>query len=346
MYRNRIINTDILVIDEISMLSAELFEKLNIICQEIRKNKTFFGGIQVVFTGDFLQLLPVFNKNKNIYKECDERLIIESFIFQQAFTSKNIILLKENFRQKNDDLFISLLNRVRNGTFTKQDITILNTKRLKDHDNNIKKCVYLVSSNKKAKLMNDLELSKLDSSDIKYEAIYNSSGKNKEIKELLINELQFQFNQRGIHQLFIKINARVMLIKNLDISRGLVNGALGTIKNIIYDNTINQYIPLVLFDGNENVEELIYPASWELEIDGCTATASQIPLMLAYSITIHKSQSLTLEMAILDLEDCFCDHQIYVALSRLRSLNGLYLESFNPSKITINKKMKAFIDTL
>jgi len=343
MYRERIINTDILVIDEISMLSGELFEKLNIICQKIRKNNIFFGGIQVVFSGDFFQLLPVFNKNKSIYKECDKRLIIETSIFHQAFSTKNIILLKENFRQKNDTLFISLLNRIRNGTFTQEDIDILNTRKIKNKDE-ITKCVYLVSSNKKAKTMNELELSKLNSSDVKYEAIYNSSGKNKEIKELLITELQFQFNQRGIHELVLKINSRVMLIKNLDTSRGLVNGALGTVKNMIYDNSFNQYIPLVLFDGDDNIEELIYPTSWDLEIDGCIGTASQIPLMLAYSITIHKSQSLTLEKAVLDLEDCFCDHQIYVALSRLRSLNGLYLESFNPSKITINKKMKEFIE--
>ena len=341
LYRDRILNTDILIIDEISMLSGELFEKINIICQEIRKNKNFFGGIQLIISGDFLQLLPVFNKNKNILnKIIDERLIIETNLFQENFTNNNIILLKENFRQ-NDNIFISLLNRIRTGTFTQDDIDLLNTRKI----NTFKDAIHLVSSNKKAKMMNDSELLKLQSSDIKYEAIYTSSGKNKELKELLMNELQFQFNQKGIHELIIKIDSRVMLIKNLDVSKGLVNGALGTVKNIIYDNNTNKYIPLVLFDQN-NIEQLIHPVTWELEMDNCIATASQIPLMLAYSITIHKSQSLTLDNAVLDLEDCFCDHQIYVALSRLRSLNGLYLKSFNPLKITINQKMNKFIQSL
>ena len=352
MYRERIMNTDILVIDEISMLSGELFEKLDIICQSIRRNKVFFGGIQIVFTGDLLQLLPVFNRNKSLYTDMDERLIIESPVFNKVFTNDNIIVLLENFRQKNDITFISLLNRIRNGTFTDDDITILNSRKistLTDDDNiDINSIVHLVSSNKKAQLINESQLDKLKTPKVKYISTYTSSGKDKDVKELLIKELQFQFNQKGINELVLKKGCRVMLIKNLDVSRGLVNGALGTIKSFVQDQSTGQQIPVVLFDNNnENcIEEIIPGVSWELEIDNCKGVASQIPLMLAYSVTIHKSQSLSLDSAVLDLEDCFCDHQIYVALSRLRSLNGLYLRSFNPKKITINKKMKAFLDNI
>jgi ATP-dependent DNA helicase PIF1 len=347
MYRERIINTDILVIDEISMLSGELFEKLDIICQSIRRNKVFFGGIQIVFTGDLLQLLPVFNKNKSLYTDMDERLIIESPVFNKVFTKDNIIVLLENFRQKNDITFISLLNRIRNGTFTDDDINILNSRKI-NNESKIESIVHLVSSNKKAQLINESQLDKLKTPKVKYISTYTSSGKDKDIKELLMKELQFQFTQKGINELVLKKGCRVMLIKNLDVSRGLVNGALGTIKSFVQDQSTGQQNPVVLFDNNNKncIEEIIPCVSWELEINNCKGVASQIPLMLAYSVTIHKSQSLSLDSAVLDLDDCWCDAQVYVALSRLCSLNGLYLKSFNPAKIKINKKMKDYLNNL
>ena len=343
MYRDRIINTDILVIDEVSMLSGELFEKLNLICQNIRKSNMFFGGIQVIFTGDFLQLLPVFNKNKDLYENIDDRLIIESPLFNRMFNDENIIILKENFRQKNDSVFINVLLRIRDGTFTEDDINVLKTRQLLPE--NIQEHVHLVSSNKKAQTINDIQLNKLKTPKVKYTSSYTSSGKNKEIKELLTKELQFQFTQKGINELILKKGARVMLIKNLDVSLGLVNGAIGTIVDFIPDPTTDYDIPIVNFD-NSNIKHPISVVSWELEIDGCKGMANQIPLMLAYSITTHRSQSLSLDSAVLDLADAFCDGQVYVALSRLRSLDGLYLKSFNPAKIKVNKKMRDFLTTL
>jgi ATP-dependent DNA helicase PIF1 len=343
MYKDRLLKTDILVIDEVSMLSGELFEKLDLICQNIRKNKIFFGGIQIVFTGDFLQLLPVFNKNKEIYKEIDERLIIESPIFSQVFNTNNIIVLKKIFRQKNDTTFINLLMRIRNNTLTSHDIQLLETRQ--NLSDNAQEHVHLVSSNKKAQIINDTQLNKLKAPKIRYVSSYTSSGKKQDVKELLVKELQFQLNQKGINELILKKGARVMLIKNLDIELGLVNGALGTITDFVKDISTNHDIPIVKFD-NSNTKHPISFVSWELEIDGCKGMAHQIPLMLAYSITIHKSQSLTLDSAILDLEDCFCDHQIYVALSRLKTLDGLYLKTFNQSKIKTNDKMISFLEKL
>jgi ATP-dependent DNA helicase PIF1 len=343
MYRDRIVNTDILVIDEVSMLSGELFEKLHLICQNIRKSQLFFGGIQVIFTGDFLQLLPVFNKNKDLYKELDERLIIESPLFHQMFNKENIVILQENFRQQNDKMFINLLLKIRDGSFTDDEVNLLTSR--KNLPNNLNEHVHLVSSNKKAQIINETQLNKLKTSKVRYVSSYSSSGKDSDIKELLTNELKFQLNQKGINDLTLKKGARVMLIKNLDVASGLVNGAIGTIVDFIPDPSTNHDIPIVKFDTT-NSKHPISVVSWELEIDGCKGMAYQIPLMLAYSVTIHKSQSLTLDSAILDLEDCFCDHQIYVALSRLKSLNGLYLKSFNKNKITVNKKMRDFLEIL
>ena len=348
VYKERIMRCDILVIDEVSMLSAELFEKLNIICREIRRDKRFFGGIQVVLTGDFLQLLPVFNKNKELYDQVDERLIIESDLFNKMFNKKNIITLKENFRQKNDKKFIDLLLRIRDGSYTKEDIKLLKTRKISD----INKCeldniVNLVAGNKKAQVINDVQLNKLDTPKVKYVSSYISSGMNKDVQDLLMNELKFQFGQRGINELTLKKGARVMLIKNLDVSVGLVNGAIGTIVDFIPDPSqdVNYSIPVVEFDST-GIKYPISVATWELEIDGCKGMACQVPLMLAYAITIHKSQSLTLESAVLDLSDCFCEHQVYTALSRLKSLNGVYLKSFNEKRIKVNNKMREFLDKL
>jgi ATP-dependent DNA helicase PIF1 len=345
-YRDRIITTDILVIDEVSMLSAELFEKLNRICQAIRKSKQFFGGIQLILTGDLAQICPVFNRNIEFTKgeEQDSRLIIESQDFTNEFNKKNanIIILKENFRQKGDPTFINLLLRIREGKQTEEDINILKSRFINPK---AKIPVNLVSSNKSAQIINESNLEKIKEPVNKYISIYKDYGKDKDTNELLVKELKFQFKQKGVDTLELKKGARVMLTKNMDVSIGLVNGTLGTIDSFIQVENIQtqvQEYPVVIFD-NIPEKKIILPISIELELDGCKASATQIPLMLAYAITIHRSQSLTLDSAVLDLAECFADGQVYVALSRVRSLDGLYLKSFNPAKIKVNKKMTEYL---
>jgi ATP-dependent DNA helicase PIF1 len=342
MYRERILNMDILVIDEASMLSGNLFEKLHFLCQNIRRNKMFFGGIQIILSMDPMQLLPVFNKNKELYKNVDDRLIVESPIFNKYFKSDNIIVLIENFRQKNDPLFINLLGRVRYGMYTEEDIKVLNLRKI--IPKNSSEHVHLVTSNKKAQMINQFEIEKIKSKSIKFTSSFCGNGHDKDITELLVKELQFQFNQKGITDLVLKKGCRVMLIKNIDVEAGLVNGSLGTIINFVTDPSSNKQVPTVKFDNG--ISKVIEAVTWDLEIDDCTGSAKQVPLMLAYSITVHRSQSLTLDSAVLDLEDAFCDAMVYVALSRLRSLDGMYLKSFNPKKITVNKVMKEFLETL
>lgn len=342
--KKRILNMDILVIDEISMLSASLFEKLNVICQTIRKNNLFFGGIQLILTGDVLQLGMICNKNTDIYKEIDKRQIVESPLFNTIFNKKenSIVTLCENFRQKDDPIFINLLLRVRNGTFTEDDINLLNTRKVLPKDPS--KHVHIVTSNRKAQMINEIELNKLHTEEIRYTSIYASFGSNKEMTSILTKELQSQLNLRGLNELVLKVNCRVMLVKNIDVSQGIVNGSIGTIVQFIEDKITKLSLPLVKFDNN--IELLISPTPWEIDIDNCKVTATQIPLMLAYSVTCHKIQGTTLNSAVLDIEDAFCDHQVYISLSRLKSLDGMYLKSFDYKKITVNKVMKSFLDNL
>jgi ATP-dependent DNA helicase PIF1 len=337
---DRIRKTDVLVIDEISMMSAAVFEKIEEICRRVRKNSKYFGGIQVILTGDFLQLLPVMKQNKEIYKETDERMIIESNVFNEIFKKdKNVIILEENFRQKQDSKYSEILNRIRLGEHTEDDIKLLNTRNMAKNKQLKPKndIIQLVSSNKKAK---DINVKELNNEGFIYKAKYKVSGKDETVLDLLMKELQLQFKQKEIDEIVLCKNNRVMLIKNLDVGLGLVNGSIGTIKRFVQNVQTKEMEPEVLFDNK--ITKLITKTEWELDMNGNRVIALQIPLTLAYSITIHKSQSLTLDSAILDLEDCFTYHMVYVSLSRVKSLEGLYLKSFDPKKILVNEKMKEF----
>jgi len=176
----RIIETDILIVDEISMLSAELFEKMDTICKKIRRSNLFFGGIQMVFSGDVLQLLPVFNQiQTKMDMSIDTRLIVESQLFHNMFNKKNIIVLKENFRQKDSKAFVDLLNRLRIGQHTDEDIRLLKTRLLstsKRNKLNLDNIIHLVTSNKKAQSINSSKLNKLSGPSHTYHSIIKTDG--------------------------------------------------------------------------------------------------------------------------------------------------------------------------
>ena len=326
--KDRIKRADILVIDEISMMSADIFEKINVICQTLRKCRKPFGGIQMVITGDFLQLETIFKNESG-----DRRLITESELFKKMYDN-NTVILKENFRQNGDNKYIDILLRIRKGVQTEDDIKVLNSRLTKVIKPNM---IYLVSSNKKAQAINNLRLSNIKSLDHVYDCVYTQTGTN-DTCDTLKRELQLQFVQKGIESLRLRNGCRVLLIKNMDVSIGLVNGSTGTIKECLEDSVV------VEFDNGvtENIQKL----EWELELDNSKVFCKQIPLMLAYAITCHRSQGLSLDSAVLDLDDCFCNHMVYVALSRVKSLEGLYLKSFDPKKITVNSKIVEYINKI
>jgi len=314
--KDRIRRTDILVIDEISMMSASIFEKINVIFQTLRKSKLPFGGIQLILTGDFLQLETIFSNPND-----DNRFIIESQLFKKMFT-KSTVVLKENFRQRSDNKYIDILMRIRRSEQTEVDVSHLRERLLKRGEQK-GDIVHLVSSNRKAQEINTERLGSINSPESYYETVYVKTG-DKDTCELLQKELQSQFSQRGIETVALRKGCRVLLIKNLDVTNGLVNGSIGTVEDLFTDGV------RVKFDNG--VIQIVNKVEWEIELDNSRVVLRQIPLMLSYSITIHKSQSLSLDNAVLDLADCFCNHMVYVALSRVRSLSGLYLKSFNPKK--------------
>jgi ATP-dependent DNA helicase PIF1 len=313
----RIISTDILVVDEISMMPASLFEKINYLLMAIKKSPKFFGGIQVVFSGDFMQAMPIFKEEK------DRRLIFESSLIKDNF---NIIKLTKNFRQYDDYRFADLLSRLRLGNTTQEDIDTIVDRNVEC--NLEKDPVFLTSTNKKASEINKLKMNKIKEE----ERVYNMklSG-NIEMKK----ELKYQMSLKGMDCLCLKKTARVMLVKNIDTDFGMVNGAMGVIQEFVSG------YPEVKFDNG--IVRVIREETWELNVNGAKAIVKQLPLMISYACTIHKSQSLTLKNAILDLEGVFSEHMIYVGMSRVSSLEGVYIHSFNPNKIKVSQKCLDFI---
>lgn len=332
---NRIRNTDIIVIDEVSMASASLFEKLNAVCQHVRRNNRPFGGMQIVLTGDLLQLCPVFHNYAT-----DTRLIFESPLFQSMFNIKrgNIVVLKSNFRQ-NDTKFKQLLGRIRRGDVSKDDLLLLEERKKSSFPLDT---IHLVSSNHKARSINEKELANLHGVCHSYPACYDTEGVDKDMCEFLKNDLYQQFEKRGLNNIVLKCGARVVLVKNIDVDLGLVNGSAGTVVDFVMESGL--LCPSVRFDNG--AIRTISPTKWEISLNGSACFVSQIPLMLGWSLTIHKCQSLTLDRAVLDLSDCFAEAQVYVALSRLRSLDGVYLKSFDPKRIKVNQDVLDYVTRL
>lgn len=318
----------VLFIDEISMMSSDLFDKLNYIFQNVRKNSLLFGGVQVVFTGDFFQLQPVFNNT-----DSNTKLLFENETFIKEFTLKNIINLDYIFRQS-ELQFKNILSSIRLGTFTLDDINYLKKNSLTNISNvNSKKFIKLVSTNAQANTINTIELESIENELHEFNIIDNNNKDTmSNVKQFLYNELILQLTHKQLLNVKLKIGCKVMLVVNLDVETGLVNGALGTI--VDFDKCSN--FPIVLFTNN--VKQIINPYEFKIEFDNVNVSIFQIPLILGYAITIHKCQSLTLDNIHVDLYNCFCNAQVYVALSRVKSLNGLYIKSINPSKITVCKE--------
>ncbi|WP_262481564.1 helix-turn-helix domain-containing protein [Capnocytophaga ochracea] len=320
MHKNKqqvIRNMELLIIDEVSMLRADVLDAMDYILQFIRKDKRPFGGVQVLFIGDLLQLPPVVKQEewevlKHYYKGM--------YFFQSEVITQNPLLYVEleTIYRQTDKLFISILNHLRENQLTSEDIKQLEKyvqpdfpkKHLKDY-------ITLTTHNAKADAMNQREMSKLSSPLFSYEA------------DIVDDFPEYLYPIEKVIQL--KEGARVMFIKN-DISGEhlFFNGKMGTVVSLSEGEIT------VKLDGGrvinveryewENVRYKLNETTKDIEEERL-GSFTQYPLRLAWAITIHKSQGLTFEKAILDLASVFASGQAYVAFSRLRSLDGLILLS-------------------
>ena len=293
-----------LVIEECSMCDNFLFSLLEFCLRKARNIDKPFGGVKIILVGDFLQLPPV----------QDSGFLFES----DAFINGNfkIHILTESHRQT-EQKFYTLLQECRFGYISNKNYKLLKTREIKAPEDLLR----IFSTNKEADDWNTYKYTQIQSKEFIYQAkdeYINEKYKNIFNKNSLIEEI-----------LKLKIGCKVILLRNIDFINHLVNGSIGTVI------ALKPHYVTVEFD-NGMIKDII-PETQEYMVDGeIVASRTQIPLRLAYSLTAHKVQGMTLDKAFIDLKKVFAPGQAYVAISRLRTLDGLYLANFSKDSLKTN----------
>lgn len=335
-------NTEILVVDEVSMMSQKVFELLDLIGKKTRRNKDHVGGIQLIFSGDFYQLPPVGSASD----ETTSNFCFESPLWNEIFPLRNQIELDFIFRQDDED-FKKVLNEIRHGKLFRSSLKILQTCIDKPvPENNIIRPTILYPTKKMVDRLNNQEMEKLTSEDMTFISSIIEEPVEKTTYKYTPQELTYEINALNNNSLCeknlcLKVGAQVMCVANLDMSSRfpIVNGSQGVIVNIN-----EKGFPIVKFLNG--VEMTISHHVWRSE-KYPSIGLKQVPLILAWAITIHKSQGITLEQAEIDAGNkIFECGQTYVALSRVKNLNGLYLTAFEPQQIRVKKKVREYYNSL
>lgn len=311
-------NMELLIIDEVSMLRSDLMDAIDFMLQSVRNRKLAFGGVQVLFIGDLLQLPPVVRDEewRTLRKYYKGKFFFHSHVVQQ--NPPLYVELSKIFRQS-DETFIDLLNNLRNNKITNNNIDFLNKFVQPNFDLKTNKgYITLTTHNNKADTINTKSLSDLE-------------GNSKSYKAQIVGDFQEKIFPLEEY-LELKVGAQIMFIKNdLSLEKNFFNGKMGFIKSLS-DNEImvnfpeeNKTVEVEKYEW-QNIRYFVNPMTKEIE-EEVLGTFVHYPIKLAWAITVHKSQGLTFEKAALDVSQVFLPGQAYVALSRLRSLDGLILLS-------------------
>ena len=324
--------TDLLIIDEISMMTPDLFDKLNELAKRIRANRKPFGGIQVLLVGDFYQLPPV-RKGDEPY-----RFVFESEAWKEVIGAT--IELTEIHRQK-DPVFHKILNEARHAALTRESCTILESCKGKDRSKCVIKPTLIFPRRAEVDMINRENLRALEGRHYTYKAGLAYDGKvpagfsetdEDFAKRLLMYDADSSYNK----ELVLALNAQVMMIANIDPDAGLVNGSRGVVVGFCSRTDL----PIVEFANG--IRRTVGTHAWPIE-DYEFVSRTQIPLRLAYAVTIHSSQGSSLDSALVDIgSGIFEFGQAYVALSRCRSLESLYVYDFDPTAFKVHPKVREF----
>ena len=315
------IATDILIIDEISMLSCEFLEDLD---QQARRYRgepdTFFGGLQLVLCGDFAQLPPI----AETIKYCFE---------SPLWSNLTVCHFTKIFRQGDDIAFQQILQEIRLGIVTENAKQLLNSRIIKDikvaervtESGDIIKPTMLFPYKSDVDKINHRELDNLSKKHHPPRTIHNFKAVDKGDSKTLDSVCN------ATESLKICVGSQVMLIVNLDVEMKLVNGTRGVVTDIDLKKGIE-----VIFEGNIQIRVQRFKFKYE------NLQREQYPLVLSWAMTIHKCQGTTLTNVVTDLRNVFSDSQIYVTLSRIRDLQSLFLLGINFAKIKCDPKVADF----
>lgn len=316
--------TKVLIIDEISMLSSSTLDCIDRVAKLFKRNEEPFGGLQIIFSGDFFQLPPIEKKpvfeDQTIFFDEEENSRIPFAFKSKAWKDCDLhtCYLSEQFRQEDNEL-VGVLSEIRDGELSEKSLEILN-KRIINEDNPEITKLYTHNINVDTFNLKKLQSLKTEGKD------YLMAGRG---KPNLLDALK-----RGCtvqEKMVLKLGALVMFVKNNPVA-GYVNGTVGEIVSF------EEGYPVVETKSGERF--LASPQTWAIEEgDKVLAEISQVPLKLAWAVTIHKSQGMTLEKAVIDLSNSFVEGQGYVALSRVKTLDGLFLRGFNKMAVAVHDEI-------
>ncbi|CAI4222475.1 unnamed protein product [Auanema sp. JU1783] len=309
-----------LIIDEISMIDATYFKTLEYVARNIKGISRPFGGIQLIITGDFLQLPPVTSGNQE-----------PSFCFETEIWRKSIhkTIMLMSVKRQDDEKFVNLLQQIRIGRCDPLMTKVLKNTRDVDFESRGIVPTKLCTHTADADIINLKSLSDLKTLEKEFKAEENFRIPDK--LKVIVPKL-----------LKLKVEAQVMLTKNLDLARGLSNGSRGVVTKFSKNG-----LPVIKFYSTKEEIE-IRPMTFSVRIPGVEENVwrKQLPLQLAWAISIHKSQGLTLDAVEMSLSRAFAEGQAYVALSRARSLDSVKIIGFDPCVIKANKKVVKYYDSI
>ncbi|EYC02972.1 hypothetical protein Y032_0096g2872 [Ancylostoma ceylanicum] len=315
-----------LIIDEVSMIDADYFTRIEYVARNIRGDNRPFGGIQLIVTGDFLQLPPVCGRSDNA-----------KFCFECEAWNRSIqrTILLENVRRQDDVRFINVLQEIRIGRCGAEVSRALTETKTNNFSMSDIVPTRLCTHTADALAVNNRCLEELEGQPRIFEA-EDSQFIPESIRCMIPKKLVLKVSAQNVHA------TQVMLTKNIDLMRGLSNGSRGVVKKFSKAG-----YPVVKFFSNGDEIEVV-PIRFAVRIPGCDEPACrrQLPLQLAWAISIHKSQGLTLDAVEVSLERVFAEGQSYVALSRARSLSSLRVITFDPSVIKANERVVKYYDSI
>lgn len=329
-YAKRIRKARVLIIDEVSMLDGKIFSLVDRVCQGVRESTDPFGGLQVVCVGDFFQLPPIVRRTRgsedDLWSQLPEEELGTAFAFQsEAWLSLDptVCYLTEQHRQ-DDPVFLEVLSAIRADRVEDRHIRHIETRIHTQEKISFENTTNLFSHNIDVDRVNDVALAKLPAKAIAF-AMSVRGPKN------LVAALQKGCLSPEL--LKLKVGATVMFTKNNPQGK-YVNGTLGTVTGFDKET----HFPIVKTRSGTRVA--VEPADWVIEEGGETrAKITQLPLRLAWAMTIHKSQGMSLDAAVMDLSSVFEFGQGYVALSRVRRFSGLYLLGYNAQALRVHPKV-------